>query len=181
MTLLLKINNLIHKKMRILISILLLAAIACKTNKTTTQTKDNGETTTAPSNPGPPALVYKTKANYNNLVPVVLSDDKKTVTSYPDPTDIKGNYSLPTILNNGYLLDNRGVEKNVAFLKLTYEEYSKLKSAPSPKELYNLIIDKDPLTELCDCGNKNEYTDITKQLNKLIDSNTLKTKCKKIK
>ena len=68
---------------------------------------------------GPPVLVYKTKANYNNLVPVILSDGKTEIVSYPHPKDlIKGSrFPLPFILNDGYLLDNRGIGKNVAFLK----------------------------------------------------------------
>lgn len=131
----------------------------------------------------PPTLVYKTKADYNNLVPVLLSDDKTEIISYPHPSDIKvGNaLSLPTLLNNGYLLDNRGIGLNVAFLKLTYEEYSKLESAPTLKELYDLIIDKDPLLELCNCGNSKAFTDKKEQLNKVISSKKLRTTCKVIK
>lgn len=130
----------------------------------------------------PPTVVYKTKANYNNLVPVLLSDDKKQIISYPHPTDIKigDKFASPTILSNGYLLDNRGIGKNVAFLKLTYEQYSKLENAPALSELYELIIDKDPLNELCDCGNKKAFTDQTKQLNKLIKTGKLRSTCRTI-
>ena len=132
---------------------------------------------------GPPVLVYKTKADYNNLVPVILSDDKSEIVSYPHPSDIfvDGKLTLPLVLNNGYLLDQRGIGKNVAFLKLSYEEYSKLDSLPPLKELYNLIIDKDPLSELCNCGIKTAFTDEVTQLNELIDQNKLRTLCKVIK
>ncbi len=131
----------------------------------------------------PPTLVYKTKANYNNLVPVLLSEDKSVIVSYPHPSDIKvGNaLALPTLLKNDYLLDNRGIGVNVAFLKLTYKEYAKLENAPSLKVLYELIIDKDPLIEMWNCGNSKAFTDKTKQLNELINNNTLKTICKRIK
>jgi hypothetical protein len=131
----------------------------------------------------PPTLVYKTKANYNNLVPILLSDDKKEIISYPHPSDLKvgSTFVLPTLLNNGYLLDNRGIGTNVAFLKLTYEEYSKLDNVPTLKELYDLIIDKDPLTELCNCGNNRAFADKTKQINNLIDTKKLRTTCKTIK
>ena len=170
--------------MRKIIPILLFAALGCKTNNTVTQAPKNKESEFTPQFiPGPPALVYKTRANYNNLVPVILSDDKTEIVSYPAPTDIKteSGYQVPTVLNKGYLLDNRGIWKNVAFLKLTYEEYSKLQNPLTPKELYDLIIDKDPLTELCNCGIKSAFSDITTQLNELIDNNTLRSKCKKIK
>jgi hypothetical protein len=129
------------------------------------------------------ALIYKTKNDYSNLVPVLLSAAKTEIVSYPHPNDLKlgSRYPLPIFLNNGYLLDNRGIGKNVAFLKLTYQEYSELQNPPTLTELYNYIIDKEPLTELCDCGNKSKFTDIEKQLNNLIDKKILRTTCKTIK
>jgi hypothetical protein len=78
-------------------------------------------------------------------------------------------------------LDTKGIGKNVAFLKLTYEEYSKLDNVPTLVELYNMIIDKDPLTEMCDCGNKKAFTDIVNQLNYLIDNKKLRTVSKVVK
>ena len=33
--------------------------------------------------PGPQTIVYKTKKDYYNLVPVLLSDDKTEIISYP--------------------------------------------------------------------------------------------------
>ena len=133
--------------------------------------------------PGPHTMVYKTKADYNNLVPIDLSDDKTQIMSYPDPTDVKteNGYHTPTPLHKGYLLDNRGVGKNTAFLKMSYEEYAKLKTPPTLQELFDMILEKDPLTELCDCGLKTAFTDINLQLNQLIDSNKLRTTCKPIK
>lgn len=130
--------------------------------------------------PAPPVWVYKTKADYNNLVPVVLSDDKAEIIAYPHPSDllVGDTYPVPSILNNGYLLDNRGINKNIAFIKLTYQQYAQLKEAPSLKELDSLIIDRDPLTELCNCGNKKALTDPIKQLNRLIDDKKLRTVCR---
>ena len=170
--------------MKIIISIILLSFIGCKTNNKVMQTSNETKSEFVPVfSSGPPVLVYKTKANYNNLVPVILSDDKTEIVSYPHPNDlIKGSgFPLPFILNDGYLLDNRGIGKNVAFLKLTYEEYTKLENVPSIKELYDNILDKDPLTELCDCGVKTAFSDDTKQLNKLIDNRKIRTTCKTIK
>ena len=158
----------------LLITVVLFSA--CKTQNSTTFTPDF-ETT------APPVLVYKTKANYNNLVPVLLSDDKSEIISYPHPTDIKSGdtHALPTILKEGYLIDNRGIGKNVAFLKLTYEEYAALSEAPMLKKMYALIIDKDPLIELCNCGNKQAFTNISEQLNTLIKKDKLRTTCKVVK
>jgi hypothetical protein len=131
----------------------------------------------------PPVLVYKTKRNYNNLVPILLSDDGKTIISYPQPKDliVGSSFTLPTILNDGYLIDNRGIGRNVAFLSISYEEYSRFKNAPSIEEIYKLIIDKEPLLELCNCGTKTNFTNSEKELNYMISNNKLKTICKLIK
>ncbi|MDP3442356.1 MAG: hypothetical protein Q8T08_05795 [Ignavibacteria bacterium] len=167
--------------MRVFITILLFVCISCTTTKKVIKTADrNQPEISSDFRALKPLLVYKTKANYNNLVPVILSADKTEIISYPHPDDIKtGNkYSIPVILHNGYLLDQRGIGKNVAFLNMTYEEYAKLKVVPTIKELYNLIVDKDPLIELCNCGTKYAFSDPINQLNELIDSNKLKTICK---
>ena len=111
--------------------------------------------------PGPRCIVYKTKADYSQLVPVILSSDKSKVVSYPDVKDIyyNGKLAYPTQLLDGYLLDNRGIGPDVAFLKLTYEEYSRLITTPHAGELLKMIFDKDPLTEMYECGNRNQYQD----------------------
>jgi hypothetical protein len=155
------------------LGIALAAVVVCNTQMASAQTKKAAAL--------PHVLVYKTKANYRNLVPVELSADKNEVVSYPAPTDIKtgSGFPLPVSLHKGYLLDKRGVGTNSAFLKLTYQEYSRLKTVPSPDELLKLVVDKDPITELCDCGTRGKYT--TAQLNELIDKKQLKKKCKVIK
>ena len=88
---------------------------------------------------------------------------------------------IPTTLHNGYLLDNRGISVNVAFINLTYKEYANLKDAPSLNELYNLIIDNDPLTQLCNCKVNNPNLNLENQLNEMIDKDLLKNKCKILK
>ncbi len=131
----------------------------------------------------PHIVIYKTTKDYRHNVPVTLSEDKLRIVSYPHPTDlfVGGYLARPTQLNNGYLLDNRGIGKNVAFLTYTYEEYSKLQTLPSLGELYENIIDKDPLTELWDCGTKANFSDIEKQLNEWINNNMLTEKGRWIK
>ncbi len=171
-------------KINIHIIFILLSLIGCKSTNKVAQTNHEDSTQFTPKyEPGPHLLIYKTRNNYENLVPVILSDDKTEIISYPHPTDLKieNKYPLPTNLDNGYLLDNRGISKNVAFLKLTYQEYSELKSNPTLTELYSYIIDKDPITELCDCGNKTTFTDIVKLLNSIINNQKLRTTCKPIK
>lgn len=133
--------------------------------------------------PAPPALVYKTKADYANRVPVLLSEDKTEIIAYPHPADLRVGeaFLIPTVLNEGYLLDNKGIGANVAFLSYTYEEYNKLPEVPSLKELYDKILDKDPLTELCNCGSKKALTEPEAQLNTIIKKGALRTVCKVVK
>lgn len=95
----------------------------------------------------PKAVVYKTNGDFIHNVPVTLSADRKEIVSYPAPSDITEN-SLPVVLDNGYLLDRRGVNGNSAFLKFTYKEYSELKQAPSIKELKEMIIGGAEVIEL---------------------------------
>ena len=128
-----------------------------------------------------PAIVYKTKADYNNNVSVTMDSKKGKIISYPAPTDLyyRGNLALPSKLKNGYLLDNRGINTNSVFTSFTYQEYSKLYSAPSIDTLLEKIIDKDPFVEIYNCGNRADYKNETKELNKIIDSNF--KKCKRLK
>ena len=125
--------------------------------------------------PGPRCIVYKTKADYTQMVPVMLSADKSMVVSYPDVKDIYNNGQLayPTQLSDGYLLDNRGIGTEVAFLKMTYEEYSRLTVTPHPGELMEMIRDKDPLTEMYDCGSRSQYQDPVAVMMLLIRSGEL--------
>jgi len=169
--------------MKIIIIPIILFLFACKT-------KDNTRKTDTPityipvfNATGPPLLVYKTKGNYNNLVPVFLSEDNGEIVSYPHPKDlISGNkLQMPVVLPKGYLLDQRGIGLNIAFLKMSYEEYSELKEPPSITELNNMIIDREPLEELCNCGVKTSEKDWIQILTHLINENKIRTTCKIIK
>lgn len=100
-----------------------------------------------------PFIIYKTKANYQLNVPVILNDDKTVIVSYPAPGDLKtdNGYRVPTELPLGYLLDNRGIGVNVAFTSFTYQTYAEMSEAPNIETLMSSIIDNDPLMELYDC------------------------------
>lgn len=132
---------------------------------------------------GPAAVVYKTRKDYRHHVPVILSDDKTRIVSFPAPSDLKrgGTYTLPTSLHKGYLLDNRGINQNVAFLKWTYEAYAALKEPPSADKLYRAIADKNPLTALYSCGLKRDPKNDVAHLNMLIDKKQLSAGCKTMK
>lgn len=137
--------------------------------------KNVKQNTGAVSYPSPPAIVYKTRADYYQNVPVTLSDDKKRVISYPAQSDIRrnGEFVYPTQLKNGYLLDNRGIGLNTAFLRFTYEDYFNMDNIPTAEGLMNYIIDDSPFTEFYELGKRADYKDIKKELNDLIDKNEL--------
>jgi hypothetical protein len=130
----------------------------------------------------PPCIIYRTRSDYSMYVPVTLSADKSKIVSYPDIKDIyfNGKLSVPSLLVDGFLLDNRGIGLQVAFLSYTYEEYSRLSSTPPATDLMNILLDKDPLVEMYQCGQRSQYTDIEQELNVLITSGELTT-CKKLK
>ncbi|MHC1707086.1 MAG: hypothetical protein AB9842_06130 [Bacteroidales bacterium] len=120
---------------------------------------------------GPPVYIYKTRADYSKYVPVILSSDKKSIVSFPGIHDLtyKGELAYPTKLNGGYLLDNRGINKDAAFLSITYEEYSLMAKTPTPVELMTKILDTDPFTELYYCGTRFDYKELESELNQLIE------------
>ena len=103
--------------------------------------------------PEPPCIIYKTRHNYDKNVAVILSADKSKIISYPHPRDVFKNGTLcePVRMARRYRLDRRGIGPNVAFLSITYEEYSKLQSAPSLEELEAMIIDRNPIKKMYRC------------------------------
>jgi hypothetical protein len=121
---------------------------------------------------GPKAIIYQTKEDYSKFVPIILSDDKKSIESYPDIKDIyfNGRLAYPTPLHKDYWLDNRGVSINIAFINLTYEEYSKLPKTPLPEELMKMIIDTEPIVTMYSCGLRSSYQNIETELNAKIDA-----------
>lgn len=129
-----------------------------------------------------PCIIYKTKADYKIYVPVSLSEDKARITSYPDVTDLRTQAisAYPEELSGGFLLDNRGIGPDVAFLSITYDAYVSKAKTPNADDLFKQLLDKDPLLEMYQCGNRNQYVDIIRELNAIIDSGIL-SDCKKIK
>ena len=150
---------------------------SCNTAKKSQQHTDNTPKLTEPG-----VYIYKTRKDYSQFVPIDLSADKKTIISYPDIRDVftNGKLAIPTRLDDGFLLDNRGISKNVAFLKLSYQQYAELPTTPSPSSLFNLILDSDPLTVLYDCGRKSGYKNLAGELNMMIKNKDF-SKFKKLK
>jgi hypothetical protein len=129
----------------------------------------------------PKTIVYKTSHDYSDLVPVIMNPEKTKIVSYPAPSDLlyKGQLAKPIALKNRYWLDNRGINQWVVFLKYTYESYSQLKETPSMNEMMLNIADKNPLTEMIICGERNSFDNVVSELNSLIDKGF--PDCKRVK
>lgn len=158
-----------------LVLLLLFFFSSCKSKESKAESKTASQATERKIifSPGPQAIVYKTKENYDNLVPVNMNGDRSQILSYPAPSDISynGKLSKPTKLKNGYLLDNRGIGPYTAFLDYTYDEYKNLPQAPTNKELMSRIKEKYPFKEFVYCGLRTQYKNEVKELNEVIDSN----------
>lgn len=123
----------------------------------------------------PNTIIYKTKNNYNQLVPITLSYDKSNIDNYPD---ISVWFPYPTVLHQWYLWDNRGIGPTSAFLNLNYEEYANLNKTPFSDELLTMIKDKNPFLVIYYCGDS-KYSN--EELNRFIDQGILYRKCIKLK
>lgn len=164
-----------------LLHIIILSSIliSCKSNKEIS--KKTNIMIKSPASSAQQAVVYKTNIDLVDYVPVIMNESRTKIISYPAPTDLfyEGKLAKPTILKDGYLLDNRGITENVVFLNYTYEAYRNLKTAPSINEMLRNIKEKYPLKELIYCGSRYHYKDEVKELNAIIDAGF--PNCKKAK
>lgn len=172
-------------KSSILILAIMISFISCcrKVQQNTTPVTGSVPTYDSLDFIGPPTIIYKTNKDYYDKVPVTLSEDKSKVISYPDIKDVyyEGQLSLPTRMSNGYLLDNRGISQNVAFISMTYQEYAALDKTPDPDELMKYIIDDEPIAEMYNCGNRYQFTSgVVTEVNTIIGTGKLGS-CKKMK
>lgn len=137
----------------------------------------------APAVTGPPTIVYSTRVDVGDAVPIILSADGKEVVSYPHPSDLRttSGYPLPTPIGKGYLLDNRGIGLNTVFLRWSYAEYAALDKAPSLDELLGAVEYRDPFVEMYDCGVRNKYADPVKELREIALAGSWPSKCKRLK
>ncbi|MCK9613542.1 MAG: hypothetical protein WC401_05705 [Bacteroidales bacterium] len=146
-----------------IVFIVLMGFMACKNTKQSLQTSEDSKEITPKTimTARPLVIIYKTKNDYYEKVPVTLSADKESIVSYPDIMDVfyQGELAYPTHLLNGYLLDNRGINEKSVFTKYTYEEYSRLEKTPSPETLLGMIEDDDPFVEMyrIDCVRDTAY------------------------
>ncbi len=117
-----------------------------------------------------PIILYKTKNNYNNLVPITLSQNGD-IMSYPSRYDLGSPqlFSYPIELKDGYLWDLRGVSMHSVFLDLSYEEYYNLPKDPSIEFLRKHIKHKNPFVFLAICDRSSIGEVSIESLNRYIE------------
>ncbi len=147
--------------MAITISMLMSMMMSCKAAKVQT----------LPPEEDARVIIYRTLKDYYHLVPISLNETGDRVTSFPAPSDLYhgGQLALPVKLNEGFLLDQRGVGLHTAFTSYSYEDYALLERAPSPEELMESVIEAHPFEVIYDCGRAGAYRDLVKELNSKID------------
>jgi len=121
---------------------------ACSSPKTaentTTVTAASG--TRTPNAMIPKAIAYKTSGNYADNVPVNINPLTGKLASFPAPGDVNPATSAPVQLNDGWLLDRRGVGANTVFTTYTYEQYHALTAVPD--NLLECVIPGSKVTEI---------------------------------
>jgi len=120
--------------------------------------------------PDSPLVIYKTRADYSQFVPVRMNANRTEIIKAPHPSEFihQGRLSLPVAINQGYWIDNIGISPDVAYLRFTIENYSKL-DEPLPVEIMlRYILDAYPLLEMYQCGYRYEYRDIFSEVNVLV-------------
>lgn len=142
-----------------------------KTDTTTTilvpgQINPGGIRGGRPSTEIPKVRIYKTNGNYAANVPVTLDASRTKLISFPAPSDLQG--CEPVELDNGFLLDRRGVGPATAFTRWTYKEYSALPSTPATEEIMDNLIPGAAVTELYEMPFTIGTPDAVERCNRLI-------------
>ncbi len=123
-------------------------------------------------------IIYRTRGNYNQLVPIRMANEKTVIATIPIIEEIKAMKEEiePIVLNNGFLLDRANININSAFINMTYEDYADLKQVPELSEFFKLIIDDEPFVDFYEC----EQRFTTDEINKMIDNKELDMNCQQL-
>lgn len=157
-------------KKLLFISAIFITLISCKTAQNQPPAPTNRLTESSIGGESPQVVVYKTISDFSNYVPVIMNPEKNKIISYPAPADLvkDGLIIRPVQLKQGYLLDQRGINENVAYLNITLDDYTQSTRLPSPEYMLTMILEKNPLAELWYCGKESNFRNKPGELNKLI-------------
>lgn len=132
---------------------------------------------------GYPTVIYKMKADYSLLVPVMLNAEKNKIMAYPAPKDLfnkEGELRFPIPLDKGFYLDEIGVSVNTAYLSLTIDKYSHMVQVPHIDSLFKLVVENDPFERIYNLGNRMQYIDKQELIKEIVTSGKYKN-YKKVK
>lgn len=144
---------------------------------------------TAVSGAEAPIIVYKTRADYFNLVSgpynseTGITGGNRVPKSFASEGELGAEVTYRYKLDDGYILDYGVFSINTAFLDFTYEEYDKITEEdianPSRTDITPLLAylsahikDNDPFLEFYDCSEvRKQYSDlISKEKTAFMDS-----------
>ena len=137
------------KYLYLAIGLLMLASCSKKTAETASEPQFKLQQTVIggpQANFIPKATIFRMNGPYENNVAVTLNPDG-SLQYYPAPTDLTAS-SEPYDLGNGWWLNRQGIGSNSVFTKWTFDEYRKLKAAPSREEIKAAIIPGSGVTEI---------------------------------
>lgn len=129
--------------------------------------------------PGPNVIIYQLNGNWENLVPVTLSEDRTKIVAYPGPLDLQ-KMKPPMYLKHGWWLDTRGISENTAFLSITLDEYKTYKETLSLEEMKQKIKVLKPFKRMYNCGNSIVNEDYIDKLKNQLRKKSIK-KCTCVK
>lgn len=157
--------------------ILAISVIACSSKNEVGQSDTNYASTVQKL---PQTIIYKTKQDYSQFVPVQMDKERTKIVGYPSPQDLEksGELQTPIILNKGFFLDRRGINANTVFIKVTYAEYAKMQKAPAISDMMEQIVDKYPFVEMYTCPDLKQNAGVD-ELNKVVSGGF--TNCVRIK
>ena len=92
------------------------------------------------------ASAVKIAPEYADKVGVTL-DASGNLVYFPDPSDVRPQFSQPVEIGDGWWLNRQGIGPRSVFTDWTFEEYSKLKQVPSAEEIKSHIIPGSGVSE----------------------------------
>ncbi len=162
-----------NKQITLLLLILFTACNSLKQNSTIINF-------TPDYSPGTHIIIYKTKKDYSQNLPVLYDEKKQKITKLFSNKELmaNGNILYPIPLQKGYWLDRIGIDTTVAYVSFSIQKYTQSMMPITANMLKSKIIDKNPLLEMYDCGKIKG--DTIKIINEIIKNGMLK-KCKRLK
>lgn len=168
--------------MRSILAISLLILMQSCHRKAVVKAPVGSASSDAIAKPSAKVIIYKTNKDYSQQLPVGMNAARTEVQSYPSVSDIilGDSLRLPIGLGQGYWLDHQGIGPDHVFSHIRYDEYKSGLVSVRFKEILERLEDKHPITEMYECGDRNQYDQMIKSMQNLVREGALKSKCRQI-